>query len=53
MLIVKLIGVKYDKKKLQENSVKIRKWFATECMKNNDFGKKYYEINENDDIENE
>lgn len=53
MLIIKLIGEKYDKKKLQENSVKIRKWFAIECMKNNNFGKKYYEINENDDIENE
>ena len=43
MLIIKLIGEKYDKKKLQENSVKIRKWFAIECMKNNNFEKKYYE----------
>ena len=51
MLIIKLIGEKYDKDKLQENSVKVRKWFVVNCINKTKFENKYFEISENDDIE--
>ena len=51
MIIVKIIGKQYNKNELQENSVKIRKWFAIQCMNNKVFNDKYYEFSENDDIE--
>ena len=53
MIVIKLIGEKYDKNKLQENSVKIRKWFAMECINKNEIKGKYHEISENNDIENQ
>ena len=51
MLIVKLVGKKYDKEELQENSIKVRKWFAIKCIQKETLDKKHYEISENDNIE--
>ena len=51
MIIVKIKGEKYDSEKLQENSVKVRKWFAIKCIQNYEFKEKYYEISENNKIE--
>ena len=51
MIVVKLVGEKYDKGKLQENSIRIRKWFAIQCIEKKNLDLKYYEISENDDID--
>ena len=51
MLIVKIVGKKYSKEELQENSIIIRKWFAVRCIENITFDEKYYEINEVSQLE--
>ena len=51
MIVVKIIGKTYKKEELQENSVKIRKWFALQCLNKQEFKQKYYEISDNDEIE--
>ena len=53
MIIVKIIGKKYSKEELQENSKLIRKWFVIQCKMKKDLSEKYYNISENDDIENQ
>ena len=51
MIVVKLVDKCYKKDEIQMNSVKIRKWFAIQCINNKCFENKYYEISENDEIE--
>ena len=51
MIVVKLVGKCYKKDEIQMNSVKVRKWFAIQCINNKCFENKYYEISENDEIE--
>jgi len=51
MIVVKLVGKSYKKDEIQMNSIKVRKWFAIQCIKNMSFENKYYEISEKDEIE--
>lgn len=51
MIVVKLVGKNYKKEEIQMNSIKVRKWFAIQCINNKKFENKYYEISENDEIE--
>ena len=51
MIVVKLIGKKYNENEIQENSVKIRKWFILQCRAKKTFSEKYYAIPENNNIE--
>ena len=53
MIVVKLVGKKYNEEELQENSIIIRKWFILQCRKKKKFSEKYYDILENNDIENQ
>ena len=51
MIIVKIVGKIYKKEELQENSVKIRKWFALQCMNKQELNQKYYEISDVEKLE--
>ena len=51
MIVVKLVGKEYRKDEIQKNSIRVRKWFAIQCIKNMSFENKYYEIPENEEIE--
>ena len=53
MIVVKIIGKRYSKEELQENSILIRKWFVIRCRTKKEFSEKYYNISENNDIENQ